>query len=203
MDILVGAAKLIAEHGFDATSVRDILRAADVKIGALYYHFPTKDDIALAIVTEGFTMTVGDDPVPRLQGIVDAAMALAHQTPLDPILRAAARLATDQSKAEYFGRLWKAYMPRVIQLLSQAAERGELLPGVEPELAGKIWVSAYVGVDLMQRREPHLLEAEIADMNRMFLRGIATPETLMILDVAADRGARVVQAAAVHEENAR
>lgn len=43
------AAVLFAEQGYDATSVSDIVGAADVTKGALYYYFSAKEDLLFAI----------------------------------------------------------------------------------------------------------------------------------------------------------
>jgi AcrR family transcriptional regulator len=51
--ILDEAAKLFREKGFQATSVRDIVRAVDMLPGSLYYHFAAKEDLLLAVYAEG------------------------------------------------------------------------------------------------------------------------------------------------------
>ena len=47
--VLNKAAELIARHGFDGTSMRDIAAAVDMLPGSLYYHFPSKEDLLLDI----------------------------------------------------------------------------------------------------------------------------------------------------------
>jgi TetR/AcrR family transcriptional repressor of nem operon len=42
------AAELFMRHSFETVSVDDICKAADVKKGTLYHHFPSKTDLALA-----------------------------------------------------------------------------------------------------------------------------------------------------------
>ena len=44
-DILDTGARLFAEKGYDATSMRDISNAAGVSKALLYHHFSSKDDI--------------------------------------------------------------------------------------------------------------------------------------------------------------
>ncbi len=48
--ILDEATKLVHEKGFRATSLHDLLAAAGIKKGTLYYHFPGKDDLGLAVL---------------------------------------------------------------------------------------------------------------------------------------------------------
>lgn len=47
--ILDTAERLFGENGVEGTSVRDITRAAGVNLGAINYHFGTKDALALAV----------------------------------------------------------------------------------------------------------------------------------------------------------
>lgn len=50
--VLRAAAQLFAERGFDAVSVREIVQAAGVTKPALYYHFGSKEGLALAIMRD-------------------------------------------------------------------------------------------------------------------------------------------------------
>jgi len=47
------AAELFCQRGYDATSLRDIAAAIGMQPGSMYYHFASKDDILLAVYTEG------------------------------------------------------------------------------------------------------------------------------------------------------
>lgn len=50
--IVAAAVALFAEQGFDATSVNQIVRRADVAKGALYHHFASKDDLLYEVYRE-------------------------------------------------------------------------------------------------------------------------------------------------------
>jgi AcrR family transcriptional regulator len=52
--ILDTAERLFAEHGLDATSVRDITSAAGVNLGAITYHFGTKQNLIAAMFIRHF-----------------------------------------------------------------------------------------------------------------------------------------------------
>ncbi len=51
--LLEAAAERFATQGFRATSMRDIAKAVDMLPGSIYYHFPSKDDLLLAIYEAG------------------------------------------------------------------------------------------------------------------------------------------------------
>jgi TetR/AcrR family transcriptional repressor of nem operon len=48
--LLKEATHLVCRQGFSGTSVNTVLRAAGVKKGALYHHFPGKDDLGMAVL---------------------------------------------------------------------------------------------------------------------------------------------------------
>ncbi|OBW41655.1 Transcriptional regulator AcuR [Chryseobacterium sp. MOF25P] len=51
-NILQKAFELIYSHGYQTTSVDDIIATTQVTKGAFYYHFKTKDEMGLAIINE-------------------------------------------------------------------------------------------------------------------------------------------------------
>ena len=53
VQLLDAAAALFAERGFHATSMRDIAKAVDMLSGSIYYHFESKEEMLLAVYTEG------------------------------------------------------------------------------------------------------------------------------------------------------
>jgi len=50
--VLTVAAEAFQTHGYHATSMHDIMAAAQMTGGALYHHFPTKKALALAAIRE-------------------------------------------------------------------------------------------------------------------------------------------------------
>lgn len=48
--ILNTAEKLFAQYGFDAVSVRDIVKEANVNIAAIHYHFGNKQELVFAVI---------------------------------------------------------------------------------------------------------------------------------------------------------
>jgi AcrR family transcriptional regulator len=52
VEILEAAIKLFAQRGFLATTMAELARAIRMTPGALYWHFPTKEDVLIAAVEE-------------------------------------------------------------------------------------------------------------------------------------------------------
>jgi AcrR family transcriptional regulator len=75
------ARRLFHEHGYTATGIAQILDAADAGSGSLYYFFPTKEDLLLAVLEMYkellWPMVIQpvfdrvSDPVERIFGILD------------------------------------------------------------------------------------------------------------------------------------
>src|SRR3954471_19223356 len=84
------AARLFAERGYDATSVREIVEAAGVTKPTLYYHFGSKEGLAQALLHRPLSGLVevlggiaaeGGDPVERLARLVEAHFAFCREEP--------------------------------------------------------------------------------------------------------------------------
>jgi AcrR family transcriptional regulator len=84
------AARLFAKHGYDATSVREIVEAAGVTKPTLYYHFGSKEGLAQALLNRplsGLVETLesiaasGGEPVAVLERIVSAHFDFCREEP--------------------------------------------------------------------------------------------------------------------------
>jgi TetR/AcrR family transcriptional repressor of nem operon len=81
--ILRKASKVFQRRGFRATSVNDLIVATGVKKGSLYFHFPGKRGLALAVLQKErdefqqflHESLTGSTPRERLEGFFDAALA--------------------------------------------------------------------------------------------------------------------------------
>src|SRR5262249_48968052 len=75
--LLDAAERLFSEYGIEGTSVRDIIKAAGANLGAINYHFGTKDRLALEV----FARRLG--PLNRKRvALLDALEAAAGTRPL-------------------------------------------------------------------------------------------------------------------------
>ncbi|QEH33572.1 HTH-type transcriptional repressor KstR2 [Aquisphaera giovannonii] len=82
------AARLFANQGFDATSVRQIVEAAGVAKPTLYYYFGSKEGLARAIVQEPLGLLVEQirrivssepDPIHALERVIEAHYAYCRE----------------------------------------------------------------------------------------------------------------------------
>lgn len=72
-EILTVATDLFLAHGFAATSMAALAKAVGVQKASLYHHFPSKEALFVACVTEGYEATVRRLEALRADGALDDA----------------------------------------------------------------------------------------------------------------------------------
>jgi AcrR family transcriptional regulator len=84
------AARLFAERGYNATSVREIVEVAGVAKPTLYYYFRSKEGLASALLTVPLSnlvatlrqiVTTAVDPVRCLEQVIDAQYTFCRENP--------------------------------------------------------------------------------------------------------------------------
>ncbi|MFF6779876.1 ScbR family autoregulator-binding transcription factor [Streptomyces sp. NPDC012510] len=194
--VLEAAAAVFAEHGYTAATVADILKIAGVTKGALYFHFDSKEALARGVLEVQTNQRVPEQDI-KLQEMVDVAMSVAHRLRLDPVLRAGARLSADPAGRRHYGSAWPLWVGMLTDILTQAHQRGETLPHLVPREVAELVVGAFNGVQLYAQLETSLddIENRVSVLLQHLLPSIASPAVLMRLDVAADRGERLIREA--------
>lgn len=136
--ILKESRNLFTVQGFRNTSISEIIAATGVKKGNLYYHFPSKEELGLAVLVdvrdEFFTILddalAGENPIVRILNSCNAVMAMMEQNSfVGGCLFGNTALEMTDSNSR-FGRIiqevfsqWKS---RVERELRQAVESGLL-----------------------------------------------------------------------------
>ncbi|MFB6819006.1 ScbR family autoregulator-binding transcription factor [Streptomyces sp. NPDC056347] len=154
--LVVAAAEQFADHGFVKATLGDVSRAAGVTKGALFFHFPTKDELANAVqargrdVLESMIEDLSGTQVPHLQILVDATHGLGRLLREDPFVRAGVRITRERLGGRpdpmdfyplWLGRLWR--------LLEEARRNGELAADVADASAHTLVTAAVSGVEIM------------------------------------------------------
>jgi AcrR family transcriptional regulator len=157
--IMEAAREVFAELGFEAATVRDIIRRTNLSVGAFYNYYRSKDEVFAALA---------DDGARRFRPILHALAAQA--TDFESYLRAAVRAYFDFLKAEQ--EVWRLSQPagesvghvrntpeiiavfeEVRSVFADAMERG-LAPKVDLDYlaASCIAVAREIGDRMMERR---------------------------------------------------
>jgi len=193
-DLLLAAAEVFCEKGYEAASTVEIFKRAGVTKGALYFHFKSKSDLALGVLAEAVTTEGVAPQLFKLQEWIDTAMALAYRLPQEPVLRAALLLQLDPQFRTMFGtQPWQDWMDLTTRFLEEAKAAGELLAHVDPQRAARVLVSAWAGLQAVIEGVPsdRGLEGEVGYMLDMILPSIAVPAILRELHTRPGRGASV------------
>ncbi|HJD83562.1 ScbR family autoregulator-binding transcription factor [Kitasatospora aureofaciens] len=200
--ILVAAAAVFAEVGYEAATIAEILHRAKAAKGSLYFHFGSKADLAQAVLADQLT-SVPELPPQQLmlqQGL-DEAFVLAYMlSKRDPVVQGSIRLTMDQGTPnDGLDRRvpMSAWIERNQVLLEKARENGELLPHVDVAAAARMFLGAFTGVQILSKiMTDHAdMPERVSDLQRHLMETIAVPPVLARLDLAVDRGARVYEAA--------
>ncbi|MGW1464902.1 ScbR family autoregulator-binding transcription factor [Streptomyces sp. NPDC002308] len=189
--VLTAAAAVFAERGYEAATIQEILERAAVTKGALYFHFPSKEDLARGVLDHAVTEPPPDQPL-KMQSFVDMGLILAHRLPREPLLRGAARIAADQSNQRFFGKPWHDWTMLTSQQIIAAQGQGEVLPHVDPERTAQTMVGSFTGIQLMSQAATEMADFEerISLLYDLVLPSIAVPGVLGRLDTSPLRGAR-------------
>lgn len=189
--ILEAAAAVFDELGYEGASTTEILVRSGLTRGALYFHFPSKEAIADAVVDAQSEALVPPPGRVRLQAVIDLTLAFAERLRTDVVLRAAVRLSVEQASYKTpNAAAYRGPADVILALLVQAEERGELLATVEPAEVTQLIVGAFTGIQLLSqvnagRRD---LPCRIATLWRYLLPSLAIPGLLPHLKSDAERG---------------
>ncbi|MGW1811339.1 ScbR family autoregulator-binding transcription factor [Streptomyces sp. NPDC002078] len=192
--VLEAAAAVFAERGYAAATIAEILARAGVTKGALYFHFDSKAALAQGVLQEQMSTEYHVPRELKLQEWVDAGMTLAERLPREPMLLAGVRLSADLQGRDVFGSAWPAWAELTGSLLTEAKERGEVLPHVVPDETAQVFLGAWIGVQFVSQAVAHWadLDHRMSALFNHLLPAIAAPAVLVRLDTAPDRGARVI-----------
>ncbi|MEV1025769.1 ScbR family autoregulator-binding transcription factor [Streptomyces sp. NPDC050264] len=191
--ILSAAAGVFEERGYQAATISEILTAAEVTKGALYFHFQSKEHLAQGVLSE----QDGDTSIPRackVQQLVDMGMLHAYRLQTDPMVRAGVRLSLDQQALglDRSGAFLR-WAESIAETLDAAYAQGELLPHVQPKETADVMVGSFAGVQAMSQAicDYQDLQHRISTMLRHLLPSVVLSSVLASVDLADGRGERV------------
>ncbi|MBS0422073.1 MAG: TetR/AcrR family transcriptional regulator [Proteobacteria bacterium] len=76
--VLDVAAVSFQRHGYSGTSIQDIVREANTSGGALAHHFPTKKEIALAVIAERVGAEIGSTWVQKVEAAASVSEGIVQ-----------------------------------------------------------------------------------------------------------------------------
>ncbi|MEW1604820.1 ScbR family autoregulator-binding transcription factor [Streptomyces sp. NPDC093808] len=150
--ILTAAARIFEERGYRAATISEILSAAGVTKGALYFHFSSKEELAQGILHEQDQQLPIPDRACKVQQVVDTVLLHAYRLQHDPMVRAGVRLSLDQQAGEVDRRGPFTHWGDIIgELLEKAEAQGELLPHISASETADVLVASFAGIQSMSQ----------------------------------------------------
>jgi AcrR family transcriptional regulator len=142
-EIINAAIEVFSQKGYHNAKVNDITRKAGISIGTFYIHFKNKRDLFIEVVEEVFRNIVGN-AARNIKGeqnlgkrlVIRGRTFFENYTRYAEILnQLRAEIASEEDwPREKLNRMYLALTGPVIKEGREAAERGEIRPGVDPEL---------------------------------------------------------------------
>lgn len=201
--ILAAAAKVFEERGYQAATISEILAAAGVTKGALYFHFQSKEDLAFGVLSAQNQNLVIPDRSIKIQEVVDIVMLHTYRLQTDAMVRAGVRLTMDQL-AQGLDRSgpFRTWAVPVRERLERAQSQGELLPHVDPAETADVIVGTYAGIQSMSQALTDYadLVSRVTALMRHLLPSIVQSSVLTSVDISESRGLNVYNEALAHSE---
>jgi TetR/AcrR family transcriptional regulator, cholesterol catabolism regulator len=168
---LDAAAALFRERGFEATTVREIARAAGMLPGSLHYRYPTKEALLLALMKRGVEADLEcmrsaiaslRDPLERLRHALRARLTFLLSRDAAQVLLYDWRSLKGRAREEMI-HLRDRYEAFWTGLLHEAAGTGRLRAGVDLRMVRFLLFGALNGVPLWYSPRGARTLDEIAD----------------------------------------
>ncbi|QHA07461.1 TetR family transcriptional regulator [Streptomyces broussonetiae] len=179
--IITAAADLFDRHGYESTSLSDIVAHAKVTKGALYFHFAAKEDLAQAILelndkaARQLVAEVESRGHSSLETLMRTTFGIARLAVEDPVPRAALRLATaDIAVRQPLRHPFVEWLEFATRKFQGAVREADVHSELDVGAVAHSLVSFYVGTRVAGRSlEPvSRLPRRVAEMWHLVIRGL-------------------------------
>ncbi|MGV9823560.1 TetR family transcriptional regulator [Nocardia xishanensis] len=154
--ILDAAAAVFAQVGYDRARMADVIEASGMTKGSVYFHFESKEALAVAVLTEKHAqwlervqarLATAPPGLQRMEALLPAMLDLHRDDPDAWVIsRLAQNLAEVPATRALATELTRRWIDRVADLIRDAQHIGEVSDGVDPELLATVLVGAFDGL---------------------------------------------------------
>ncbi|WP_052434417.1 ScbR family autoregulator-binding transcription factor [Streptacidiphilus melanogenes] len=151
-EILRCAAQLFSERGYQQTGIKDVAEKVGMTKGAVYFHFPNKQSLAVAVVEALYESWPRALEAVRAKGLspLDTVIEMFNEATSaflnDPIMQAGTRLQNERAVIDVELPLpYVDWTNLISMLLREAQAQGQLADGADPEVAARVAVAAFFG----------------------------------------------------------
>lgn len=190
VEILEAAIKLFARRGILATTMSELAKAIRMTPGALYWHFPTKEDLLLAAIEElnGRYIKEFTDLISEGRKLSAREQLVQFMTRTQAFLRyhreygiffgmtAAESAETNERVAEALRNALSLYVSVVRGIIKYGQEKTkEFRPDVDAEILSHAIIGSYMGMILHQNlfQKTALYDPMTAALDKLLHEGLA------------------------------
>lgn len=179
--ILDAAKRLFAEKGFDAVSINQIARQANVSKANVFHHFSSKDALYLMVLKAACEETVGSLADAHSKGKVSEDLWTFFSSQLEAMLdnQASAKLILREIEESKDGRekmlaekVFAEYFSRLVGMVQEGQAQGLLRKNFDPALLAYLMLGANVFFFENHKVMAHLAEGGIARTPDRYSRGV-------------------------------
>jgi TetR/AcrR family transcriptional regulator, transcriptional repressor for nem operon len=151
--LIAAASRQFAHRPYSMVSLDDILAEAELTKGAMYFHFSSKQALAVAITDDLNEMSRAavaellTRKMSGLEALIDLVYLLAVQDSQNEVARAGVRLLeTLDNTTVLAATLWQSWIEFVTTLIHKAVAEGDVVDHHDPEDIAKMLVALWVGI---------------------------------------------------------
>jgi AcrR family transcriptional regulator len=151
--VLTAAAELLSAKGYRNTSMQDVADRVGMTKGAVYFHFRSKEALAVAVVQHHYGQwpnvaehirAGGLGPMDTIEELLNRATTAFQK---DPVMQAGARLQLERPLIDAeVPQPYVDWTTLLTRLFAEAEAAGELRAGVTPEAAARTVIAAVFGM---------------------------------------------------------
>ena len=153
--MVLAAYRCVATAGFEGLRLRDVATQVGIDHSSIHHHFPTKQDLVVAVVEEATRQFWSTTPkegsaVDRLRGHLAAlGRKIVEQPELHVVLRELdLRARRDPELREIIASREEGWRNSLRALLTGAAVDGALTPSVDPSAGAELIIATVKGASL-------------------------------------------------------
>jgi AcrR family transcriptional regulator len=185
--LIEGAARAFYKLGYGTATTADIVAESGTTRGALYFHFPSKEDLARAVIAKEheLAITAGSRIMelhrPAFETMLLMCIDLAERLTTDPVVKAGIRLTTENTNFDPPLRApYEDWLRAFADMAALAVTEGDFRDDVDPEVFARFLIPSYTGIqlvsDLFTAREDLL--PRIRDLWTFVMPAVIAPDRM-------------------------
>ena|SRR5260221_3660180 len=154
--ILDEAALAFARHGYAGTSLNDVIRETGLTKGAFYFHFPSKEALALEVFRAkheewaAAALKAAARKERALDQVIEMMRAACDLHTTDPAARAVARLCWELGEDPELAPKMKPFLTNWFDVLEaifkRAQAEGDVRKDVDVRAVAEVCVASFIGI---------------------------------------------------------